>query len=49
MDECKNKMLHQTITNRHAGTFSKSKKKGLVTSKQFAPYDFILFSKNIEI
>jgi len=32
MDECRNAMLHQILNDRHPGTFSKSKKKGLMTN-----------------
>jgi len=28
MDECRNAMLHQILSDRHPDTFSKSKKKG---------------------
>jgi len=30
MDESRNAMLHQILSDRHPGTISKSKKKGLV-------------------
>jgi len=32
MDECRNVMLHQILSDRHPGTFSKSKRKGLLTT-----------------
>jgi len=36
MDECINTMLHQLLSNRHVGTFSKSKKKGLLPTSVVA-------------
>jgi len=33
MDECGNAMIHQILSDRHPGTFSKSKKKGWKPSK----------------
>jgi len=33
MDGCRNTLLHQILSDRHLGTFSKTKKKGLLKTR----------------
>jgi len=47
MDECRNAMLHQILSDRHPGTFSESKKKGAGSNSDPSLFEASTLSYNI--